>query len=191
MRNTKGQFIKGNIPFDRTGILHTEETKNKLKEKRKGRKPSLGMVHTDEFKIKQSKRLKEQWALGIRKPTNIGRKISKKEKKLLSKVKRGNKNPAWIDGRSKLTNQIRRCLKYRQWRLDVFTRDDFTCQVCNIRGCYLEAHHIKAFSIIFQKNKIKTIKEAFDCKELWNINNGKTLCYKCHNKTKDNHEKIC
>ncbi len=39
-RNKKGQFIKGNIPYDRTGIPHTEETKIRLKEARRGRTPN-------------------------------------------------------------------------------------------------------------------------------------------------------
>ena len=39
-RNNKGQFIKGNFPFDRSGIKHTEETKKKLRKARKGRTPN-------------------------------------------------------------------------------------------------------------------------------------------------------
>jgi len=184
-RNKKGRFIKGNIPFDRTGIKHTEETKKKLREKRKGRKPSLGMKHSDDFKEKARERMKLQWKLGLRKPTNIGRKISEKEKRLLSKVKRGNKNPAWIDGRSKLTSQIRKCLRYRQWRDSIFKRDNWTCVNCNIRGGYIEAdHYPKEFAQIYSDNNFRTLNDALKCKELWNLNNGRTLCKKCHEKTK-------
>ena len=191
VRNNKGQFIKGNIPFDRTGILHTEETKKKLKIVRIGRKPNLGHHHSEEFKNKQRENLKNQWKLGLRKP-HYGHKTSEAQKKLLSEMKRGDKNPAWIDGRSKLTYQIRKCFKYRQWRSDIFTRDNFTCQECGKRNCYLEAdHYPKSFSTIFQENKIKTLEQALNCEEFWNINNGRTLCRKCHDKTKDNHEKKC
>jgi len=96
----------------------------------------------------------------------------------------GEKCSLWKGGISVLSNQIRTCFKYRQWRSDVFTRDDFTCQECNIRGCYLEAHHIKRFVDIIREYKLKTLEEALVCEELWNINNGRTLCRKCHDKTK-------
>ena len=77
--------------------------------------------------------------------------------------------------------RIRNCFKYRQWRSDVFTRDDFTCQKCgDNKSGNLNAHHIKLFSTILDEYKIKTLEQALDCEELWNINNGQTLCKKCH-----------
>ena len=54
---------------------------------------------------------------------------------------------------------------------------------CNVRGGKLEAHHIKALSELINENNIKTLEEALDCQELWNINNGQTLCKECHKKT--------
>ena len=101
----------------------------------------------------------------------------------------GEKANHWKGGITPLTKQIRNSFKYRQWRSDVFTRDDFTCQNCGIRGNqtggYLEAHHhIKEFSEIIKEYKIKTFDKALNCEELWNINNGITLCKKCHNLTK-------
>jgi len=95
----------------------------------------------------------------------------------------GKRNPNWRDGITSLRSQIRGSFEYRQWRSDVFTRDDFTCQECGIRGDRIIADHIKAFSLILEENKITTLKEALDCEELWNINNGKTLCENCHRKT--------
>ncbi len=77
--------------------------------------------------------------------------------------------------------QIRKVFEYREWRSDVFTRDDFTCQSCGQRGGKLNAHHIKLFLKILKENKIKSLKEAVDCSELWNLNNGTTLCLPCHN----------
>lgn len=53
----------------------------------------------------------------------------------------------------------------------------------------------KAFSLILEENKIKTLEEAFLCEELWNINIGRTLCQKCHEKTENyggkSNKKIC
>ena len=101
----------------------------------------------------------------------------------------GDMSPNWKGGISKLRDKIKNTFQYRQWRSDVFTRDNFTCQKCgeksgNGKAIYLEAHHIKPFAEIREKYQIKTLEEALHCEELWNINNGQTLCLKCHNKTK-------
>jgi len=93
-------------------------------------------------------------------------------------------NHRWKGGRTSLEQRIRTNFKYRQWRSDVFTRDNYTCQFCYKRGVYLEAHHIKKYSVILDENNIKTLEEALFCEELWNINNGLTLCRKCHDRTK-------
>lgn len=114
----------------------------------------------------------------------LGTHLTEEEKLNLSIKRRAELNPNWQGGKYTLSLQIRDCYKMRQWRCDVFTRDDYTCQNCGLRGGYLEAHHIEMFSEIINKNNIKTIDEALACEELWNINNGTTLCNKCHNKTK-------
>ncbi len=79
-----------------------------------------------------------------------------------------------------LHKQIRRCFKYRQWRSDVYTRDDYTCCNCWRRWWHLEADHIKYFITIIKENHITSLDEANECEELWNINNWQTLCYDCH-----------
>jgi len=38
-------------------------------------------------------------------------------------------------------------------------------------------------SIILEDNEIKNIDDALGCEELWNINNGRTLCHPCHKMT--------
>ena len=83
--------------------------------------------------------------------------------------------------------RIRVSHMYRLWRSDVFTRDDFTCQDCGRRGCLLHAHHEEAFADIMELNDIKTFEQAMACSELWNINNGTTLCKRCHNKRRNRH----
>lgn len=97
--------------------------------------------------------------------------------------KRGELSPSYVDGSCKLKRLIRGIFEYRQWRSDVFTRDKFTCQNCFTKGGRLNAHHIKPFYKIINDNNIKSLKEAMVCEELWNINNGVTLCVGCHIKT--------
>ena len=82
-----------------------------------------------------------------------------------------------------LQQRIRRCFEYRQWRSDIYTRDDFTCVLCEKRGGKLVADHIKSFRKIFYSENIKTFEDAIECSELWDINNGRTLCDECHRKT--------
>lgn len=65
--------------------------------------------------------------------------------------------------------------EYKLWRISVFERDNYTCQSCGKRGCKLNAHHIKPWSL-------------FPC-DRYDVNNGITLCTDCHkaeHKRRDN-----
>lgn len=95
----------------------------------------------------------------------------------------GCNNPNWKGGITPLNQRVRHCLKYKKWINDIFERDNYTCQVCNKRGGNLEAdHYPKAFCQIMFDNNIKTLEGAEKCNELWNIDNGRTVCMKCHNR---------
>lgn len=79
--------------------------------------------------------------------------------------------------------------EYKDWKLNVFNRDNYICQSCNndnatSKGIKLEAHHTKPLSQIIEDNNIKTVADALNCKELWSLINGSTLCKKCHKLTK-------
>ena len=65
------------------------------------------------------------------------------------------------------------CLEYRQWRSNVFIRDNWTCQTCGDRGVYLEAHHIKGWA------KYPELRFVLE--------NGVALCRDCHKLT-DNYK---
>ena len=90
----------------------------------------------------------------------------------------------WKGGRRKVVKAIRETYKYRQWRSKIFERDNWTCQTCNTRGCYLEAHHIYKFSKILDDETILTVEQSMGKSRLWDISNGVTLCKDCHNLTK-------
>ena len=116
-----------------------------------------------------------------------GRKLSAEHRRKLSENYKGEKCRFWKGGVYKFRDHLRDNFEYRQWRSDVFTRDDFTCQKCFVRGGSLHAHHIKHFSKIIEDNNIQSLEEAKVCQELWNINNGITFCDICH---KQEHTKV-
>jgi 5-methylcytosine-specific restriction endonuclease McrA len=95
--------------------------------------------------------------------------------------KKREQNPNWKGGKTKLVESIRKHDKYKAWRLDIFERDKFTCILCqNTKD--IQADHIKPFSVILLENGICSLENAIECKELWNRDNGRTLCKTCHHK---------
>lgn len=116
---------------------------------------------------------------------NFG-KIPWNKGKIFSRVA-GSNNHKWKGGITPLIIKIRSYKKYSEWRREVYERDKYTCQMCgDDRGHNLEAHHKKTFSEIIKDNNIKSFNESLKCKELWNINNGITLCKDCHREVHSN-----
>lgn len=94
----------------------------------------------------------------------------------------GKNNHNWKGGISPLIYKIRSYKKYDKWRKEVYERDNYTCQICgDNKGHNLQAHHIKSFAKIIQGNNIKDFNHSLECRELWDINNGITICKRCHN----------
>lgn len=96
----------------------------------------------------------------------------------------GRKHPKWTDDKKRpFYKSIRQLFKYVEWRTFIFTRDNFTCVLCKATG-YIEADHFPIrFVDILKQNDIKDIDQALNCKELWDTENGRTLCKPCHLKT--------
>jgi hypothetical protein len=90
----------------------------------------------------------------------------------------------WKGGITPLIISIRESKKYDTWRSQIYERDLFTCQSCmGENKNNLEAHHIKRLTEIIRSNKITNIHDAMVCDELWDMNNGTTLCHHCHSET--------
>ena len=104
-----------------------------------------------------------------------------------SENRRGKNGYNWKGGITPLASKIRNSEKYLKWRSDIFIRDNFTCQKCKIKGNRLEAHHIKSFSKLIQEVKkylplLSLYEGAMIYTPLWDLDNGITLCEKCHKK---------
>lgn len=120
-----------------------------------------GRRHTDESKekISQARLGKSSWCAGLSKATHPH---------LVKWGMVGSKHWAWKGGVSSLNSRIRQTPTYKKWRQAVFERDNWTCCHCCHRGGKIEAHHIKEFAVHQELR--------FD------IQNGMTLCIKCHRK---------
>ena len=77
-----------------------------------------------------------------------------------------NKIPPWK------RDDTKRNLLHSRWRNEVFIRDKFTCVKCGQIGGKLNAHHLKSYK------KHKRLR--------YRIDNGITLCEKCHKKIHKN-----
>jgi len=164
---------KGYSARNQSGWKHTAESKKKVSE--------TSIIRKSHAKEKNGRWRNRQFP----KCLECGKTLGNYKAKLCNRHKaNGDKAYQWKGGITPLIKRIRHCFEYRQWRSDIFTRDDYTCQHCNKRGGDLEAHHIKQFSKIIEDNNVDTMEKALSCDELWNINNGLTLCKECHNKTK-------
>lgn len=74
----------------------------------------------------------------------------------------------WKGGITPHNRAIRSSSEYKEWRVSVFKRDNYTCLSCKEVGGKLHAHHIKSFS---EYHNLRL-----------SIDNGVTLCKKCHQK---------
>jgi len=91
---------------------------------------------------------------------------------------------SWKGGIFKYSKSLRQkiytSLEYKIWRNEVYRRDNYTCQRCDIRSKNLQAHHVKKVKDIISDNNIVLFEDAIECKELWDVNNGLTCCKDCH-----------
>lgn len=169
------ESMKAKLRIANLGKTMSEETKRKIGLAGKGRTSAMkGRKQTIEARGLMSLHLK-------------GRKLSEEHKQKL----RGPNSPNWRGGVTLIYHTIRSCLQYRQWRDDIFTRDNFTCTWCgDNRGGNLRVDHIEPFTNIMQKYEIYSLEQALKCEALWSLNNGRTLCETCHIKRHENRSDI-
>lgn len=99
---------------------------------------------------------------------------------LNSKRNIGADNARWKDNATLRARDIRRSSENLKWKKEVVERDNHTCIICGSDKSVV-AHHLKPFMYIVNKYNLKNREDAKNNPELYNINNGVTLCKDCHN----------
>lgn len=106
--------------------------------------------------------------------------------------KSGNEHWLWKGNRSFSTH----CrLKLKEWKINVLIRDNRRCTMCGYAGKYLQVHHIKPLREFINEMKIRhniqdLSNESINNWDLYaneiisqhSIEDGITLCRKCHSK---------
>lgn len=171
---------KGCTPWNkgmRGVVTASEEARAKMRAKmyariEAGKHPALGRKHSQEWRRARSEMNK---ALGIVPPSSKGKKRSPETIRKMGEAQRarcagldrnGPKSPHWKGGITARNKLDRTCKRFYEWRASVFSRDDWTCQRCKVRGGRIHAHHVKEFS---KYPKLRFV-----------VANGLTLCCSCH-----------
>ena len=82
---------------------------------------------------------------------------------------RTSNNPVWKGDAVPENRRLRSSGQYKRWRRTIWKKDNYTCQICRIRGGKLTADHIKSW--------------AMHPELRFELSNGRTLCRDCHRKT--------
>lgn len=102
----------------------------------------------------------------------INQTIEHREKLRQIALRNGNKPPEqkkenhwnWKGGISRFNRG--RDTEFCKWRKKIFSKFNYTCQICGIRGGQLSAHHIKEWALYPELR--------------YDVENGQCLCYDCH-----------
>lgn len=165
------QLHRQNLSNAHKGKKLSEEHKNNIGRASKKRWPlvaeKLRLSHfgkhlSDEHKKKISEankanpKLHQVW---------LGKKHSEEELEKMRQANLGSKNPAWKGGITSLGKAERARFK-ATIHLMILERDNYTCQLCNTRGGFLQVDHIQSWA---------------DYVELrFSMDNCRTLCMNCH-----------
>lgn len=139
------------------GRKMSDEARKKMSLSRMGKSPwNKGKLMTEETKKKVS--------IARKGHVNSMESIIKRAEKM-----RGEKHWNWKGGITHTNHILRNRIEVKLWRESVFKRDNYTCIWCHEKGGKLNADHIKPWAL-FPELRLA-------------IDNGRTLCVKCHRTT--------
>ena len=164
---------KRKIGLANKGKKHSEETKEKIRQHNLKNPRRYWTGKKRPYKSRPSMKGKEPWNKGLTK--NNDKRVKKYANKLKGKKGLfGKDNPSWKGGVTPINHLLRKSDEYKEWRNAVYQRDNWTCRICGIKcsNKQIVAHHILLFS------EYPHLRFAID--------NGMTLCRKCHLKLHKN-----
>jgi hypothetical protein len=137
--------------------------------------PRKGYVSTPEERAKIAEALKKRFPNGREFSEETRKRISRGVKRLWER-RRAGKVPMPNGFLKRISSGglqfplghedgDRSSLKFKIWRMEVFTRDGFRCRLCGSKK-KIHAHHLKMW--------------AFFPELRFDVDNGLTLCLKCH-----------
>jgi hypothetical protein len=126
---------------------------------------------------------------GCRQSETMKRKVSEANKRYWAdhpvelaargELVRGENNWQWKGGASKLNTAIRQLNENRKWMDAVKERDGVRCIRCGSDE-QIESHHIIELGTLIETYQVTTRDQARDIPAFWDLNNGETLCQRCH-----------
>ena len=143
---------------------------NSLNNLELGREKGTNHLHG----IPKSEKSKEKRSIAMKKLYKENPKLFKDR----AKSYRGKNHYNWKGGKTNINQAIRSLHEMRKWQIAIKKRDK-KCMFCGSKKD-LEAHHINSVSDMIEKYNIKTRDDAISCNEFWKLDNGITLCRKCH-----------
>lgn len=170
--------MKGKIPWNK-GVSCSDECKQKISLAHLGKpKLKLRVIKIDKvcltckksYKVPPHRKDKSKYCSKICQCRGITpKKVTEETRKKISDGHKGSLNHNWKGGVTPLRVSAWKSSEYKLWRNQIFERDNYKCQECNIVGGTLNAHHILSWR---------------NYPELrYKLDNGVTLCLSCHKKT--------
>lgn len=197
-RDKSGRFIKGSAGH--LGFKHSDESKRKMGESRIGQVgywagkkrddpeyiEKISTAHLGQVAWNKGKSVPAisgeknyNWKGGIPKCKICNKQLAAYKATFCTKhaprlfvpeARRGEQNWNWKGGITPINKVIRHSKEYKNWRSEVFKRDNYQCILGGKEhGSKLNADHIKPF--------------AFYPDLRFVLENGRTLCELCHQKT--------
>ena len=150
-------------------LWNNEEYRQMQSEQR--RKMNEEMWKDEDFRQMKSDKTKEQWENEEFRQMHIQMNEEMwQDEEFRNKMKErmsGENNPLYKLELTEEDREYRRCQKgYDEWSRQIKEQANYTCDICNTRGCKLHSHHLDGYNW---------------CKERrLDLTNGVCLCEQCH-----------